>query len=257
MTQDEKRIYLIKRLIDEKKNYSDVEIPKDMEEQKRLLRALFNTREPKEIDNEFLKIQDEYLKNEIEEKGIVDIENLVPIKENIYLWQGDITRLKVDAIVNAANSQMLGCFVPNHSCIDNVIHTYSGVQLRMECHKLMLKQGKSEETGKAKITYAYNLPSKFIIHTVGPIVFNQLREEQKELLKSCYNSILNLVKEYKLKSIAFCCISTGEFRFPNEEAAKIAVDTVQEFLSKNRIDIKVVFNVFKDKDYEIYKRLLG
>lgn len=255
MNQAERRIYLIKRLANEKENNSNVEIPTEIEKQKRLLRALFNIREPKEIDNEFLKIQDEYLRNEIKEKRIVDIENLTPIKENIYLWQGDMTRLKVDAIVNAANSKMLGCFVPNHSCIDNIIHTYSGVQLRMECNRLMLKQGKSEETGKAKITPAYNLPSKYIIHTVGPIVFNKLRDEHRELLKSCYNSILNLAKENNLKSIAFCCISTGEFCFPNEEAAKIAIDTVQEFLGKN--DIKVVFNVFKDKDYEIYKRLLG
>ncbi|MDC7954256.1 protein-ADP-ribose hydrolase [Fusobacterium simiae] len=257
MTQNERRIYLIKRLIDERKIYSNTEIPTEIDGQKRLLRALFNIREPKEIDSEFLKIQDEYLKYELEEKGIVDIEDLKPIKENIYLWQGDITRLKVDAIVNAANSEMLGCFVPNHSCIDNIIHTYSGIQLRMECHRLMLEQGKNEETGKAKITSAYNLPSKYVIHTVGPIVFGELRDEHRELLKSCYNSILNLVKENNLKSVAFCCISTGEFHFPNEEAAKIAIGTVQEFLEKNKINIKVVFNVFKDKDYEIYKRLLG
>ena len=257
MTQDERRIYLIKRLLAEKKNNSNMEIPTEIEKQKRLLRALFNMREAKEIDDEFLRVQDEYLKNEIEEKGIVDIKDLAPIKESMYLWQGDITRLKVDAIVNAANSRMLGCFIPNHSCIDNIIHTYSGVQLRIKCHKLMLKQGKNEEIGKAKITPAYNLPSKYVLHTVGPIVANKLRDEHRELLKSCYNSILNLVKENSLKSVAFCCISTGEFCFPNEEAAKIAIDTVQEFLEKNKIDIKVMFNVFKDKDYEIYKRLLG
>lgn len=234
---------------------SSIEMPSSLEDKKLLFRALVNIREPKEVDNEFLELEREYLQSELS-KNIVDIENLNEIKKDMYLWQGDITRLKVDAIVNAANSKMLGCFIPNHRCIDNAIHTYAGVELRLECDSLMKAQGYDEATGKAKITKAYNLPSKYIIHTVGPIVTGGLREEHKELLKSCYTSCLELADKNNLSSIAFCCISTGEFCFPNREAADIAVKTVQEYKNKTGSKIKVIFNVFKDIDLEIYKNIL-
>ncbi len=268
MNKEEKLKYLIDRLIKEDKRYELVEIPKSYEEKFNLLRGLMNVREPKKIDNEFLKVQDEFLRQVSYEKGIVDIKNLKTIgkeledksskyKDKIILWKGDITTLKVDAIVNAANSQMLGCFAPCHGCIDNAIHTFSGVQLRNECNDIMTKQGHLEKTGDAKITKAYNLPCKYVIHTVGPIIRGELTSKNCEKLKNCYNSCLNLAKENNLKSIAFCCISTGEFHFPNEEAAKIAIGAVEEFLNKNSEIDKVVFNVFKEEDYTIYKRLLG
>ena len=176
---------------------------------------------------------------------------------DIYLWQGDITTLESDAIVNAANSGMLGCFHPLHSCIDNCIHTFSGVRQRLECNKLMQKQGYEEPTGQAKITPAFNLPCKWVIHTVGPIVNVKLEQRHCELLKSCYNSCLKIAEENGVKSIAFCCISTGVFGFPKREAAKIAVKTVKEYKEKTKSDIKVIFNVFKDEDREIYENILG
>jgi len=183
----------------------------------------------------------------------------VSTNKQLLVWQGDITRLKVDAIVNAANSQMLGCFHPLHKCIDNAIHSAAGVQLREECHQLMLKQGHEEPTGQAKITRAYNLPCKYVIHTVGPIIPNGIPTEfQKEQLASCYRSIMACADENRLESIAFCCISTGEFRFPNQMAAEIAVRTVKDYLTEHPdSSIKqVVFNVFKDIDRDIYQRLL-
>ena len=252
MNHKGKREYLINYLLRERNSFNDVMIPNDDEEQKRLLRSLMNVREGKNIDKEFLNVQDEYLKEVAIEKGIVDINDLKPIKNNIYLWQGDITRLKCDAIVNAANSGMTGCYIPCHNCIDNAIHTYAGVELRNYMNDIMMRQGHEEETGKAKISSAYNLPSKYIIHTVGPIVNGSATDEDKKLLKSCYNSCLNIVVENSIKSIAFCCISTGIFGFPKVDAAKIAVETVEEF---NK-EIKVVFNVFTDEDYNIYNKLL-
>lgn len=188
-------------------------------------------------------------------KGITDIDSLIPIDAGTYLWKGDITTLKCNAIVNAANSQMLGCFCPCHGCIDNAIHTFSGVQLRLECAQIMAQQGHDEPTGQAKITRAYNLPCDKIIHTVGPIVGGILTETHEQLLESCYKSCLETAVSNGMKSVAFCCISTGEFHFPNERAAEIAVKTVREFSGKD--EIKVIFNVFKQSDYEIYKRLLG
>ncbi len=173
------------------------------------------------------------------------------------MWQGDITTIKSDAIVNAANSGMTGCYIPNHNCIDNAIHTYAGVELRYECNEIMMKQGHEEETGKAKITKGYNLPAKYVIHTVGTIVDGRVSEQNEEELKSCYISCIKLADEYKLDSIAFCCISTGIFGFPNEKAAKIAVNTIKEYLDKTKSPIKVIYNVFKECDYEIYKKLLG
>ena len=252
MLQQERRIYLIKELL--KEQQEKIKIPKTSTLQKQLLRALFNIRLPKEASNEFLKIQDEYLQEEIAKKGITDYRLLTPIKKGIYLWQGDITTLCCDAIVNAANSQMLGCFYPNHGCIDNAIHSYAGIQLRLACAKLMVQQGHEEATGKAKITPAFNLPSKYILHTVGPIITNELTKSDCEKLRSCYNSCLKLASKKGLNSIAFCCISTGEFHFPNDIAAKIAIQTVYEYQKDH--EIEVIFNVFTKTDYDIYANLL-
>ena len=256
MNQNERRIFLIQELLKENKRYEDMEIPQDFEEQRALLRALMNVRIAKNIDDEFIKVQDEYLKEEIKRKGIVDIDDLKPIKDGIYLWQGDITTLRCDAIVNAANSGMTGCYVPNHRCIDNCIHSFAGVQLRLECDEIMIKQGYGEPTGQAKITKSYNLPCKYIIHTVGPIINGKLTSEDCDLLESCYKSCLELAVKNNLDSIAFCCISTGEFHFPNDKAAQIAVKTVEEFMKKETSLKKVIFNVFKDMDKEIYRKLL-
>lgn len=257
MTQSERQIFLIKELISEKNEYKNIQIPSDDAQQKILLRSLMNIREAKNADKKFLEIQDEYLQEELMQKGITDINTFLQVKKNIYLWKGDITTLKCDAIVNAANSAMTGCYEPCHSCIDNCIHTFSGIQLRAECDSLMKKQGFLEPTGNAKITGAYNLPCKFVIHTVGPIIKNSVTKKDCELLQSCYRSCLNLAKKNNLQSIAFCCISTGVFCFPNEKAAQIAVTTVKEFLAKEKSQMKVVFNVFKDEDYEIYKKLFS
>lgn len=256
MTQAERRIWLIKELLKENRQYENMEIPQGAEEQRLLLRALMNVRMPGKISDEFLRVQDEYLRCIMEDKGVVDIDDLRPCEDGIYLWQGDITRLSVDAIVNAANSGMTGCYAPNHRCIDNCIHTYAGVQLRLKCADIMAAQGYEEPTGMAKITPAYNLPCKYVIHTVGPIITGRLREKDCELLVSCYNSCLELAAQNGLESIAFCCISTGEFHFPNERAAQLAVDTVREFMKRESSVKKVVFNVFKDIDKEIYERLL-
>lgn len=232
-------------------------VPALTEENKfRYFRALVNVRMPKPISNEFLRLQDEYLQGILQSKGITDIDSLTPIKDGMYLWQGDITTLKCDGIVNAANSQMLGCFCPNHGCIDNAIHTFAGVQLRQECAEIMKKQGHDEPTGRAKITNAYNLPCKYILHTVGTIVYHKLTEKHEQELADCYRSCLELADINSLQSIAFCCISTGEFHFPNERAAEIAVKTVMEYKQNTQSNIKVIFNVFKDYDYEIYARLL-
>ncbi len=221
-----------------------------------LYRALVNIRQAKPIPQEILSLQDEVLQEISIKRGIVDSENLI-YKNNISVWQGDITQLKVDAIVNAANSAMLGCFYPLHACIDNFIHTYSGIQLRLNCAEIMDKQGHQEPTGEAKITPAYNLPSSYILHTVGPIITHSVSDKDKELLQSCYKACLDLATQNNLKSIAFCCISTGVFRFPQVLAAEIAINTVKEYLKNHNNSIKVIFNVFKDDDRDIYTRLLG
>ncbi|OUP02747.1 appr-1-p processing enzyme family domain-containing protein [Drancourtella sp. An210] len=256
MTQTEKRLYLIRELMKEDPKYGEMKIPDDEQSQKNMLRALFNLRMPEAADKEFLLIQDTYLQEEIRRKGITDLADLKPAQQDLYLRKGDITTLKCDAIVNAANSQMLGCFLPCHGCIDNAIHTYAGVQLRQACARIMEQRDQEEETGKAKITSAFNLPSKYILHTVGPIIRGRLREEDKTLLESCYRSCLELAESYQLKSIAFCCISTGEFHFPNSIAAEIAVSTVKEYKGKTGSKMEVIFNVFKEEDYRIYERLL-
>jgi O-acetyl-ADP-ribose deacetylase (regulator of RNase III) len=256
MNKSEKRIYLIQELLKERREYQNIVIPVGTEEQKQLLRALMNVRMAADQTEEFLKIQDAYLQEAIREKGIVSLGDLTPLIPGIYLWQGDITTLAVDAIVNAANSGMTGCYHPNHNCIDNCIHTYSGIQLRKYCQDMMDQQGQEEPTGQAKITPAYNLPCKYVIHTVGPIVQGKLTEKHCTLLKSCYRSCLELAEESGVTSIAFCCISTGVFMFPNDKAAKIAVETVESFRKETGSRMKVVFNVFKNTDYEIYKKLI-
>lgn len=257
MNQEEKRLYLIKYLLSENNKYSDVDIPSNKDEQKRLLRSLFNVRLPAPIGEEFLRVQDEYLKEEIKLKEICDIKDLNYIEDGIYLWQGDITTLRCDAIVNAANSGLTGCYTPCHNCIDNIIHTYAGIQLRNECDIIITKQGHEEETGHAKITSAYNLPSKYVIHTVGTIVNGNVTSKNQEELKSCYVSCLKIADENNLDNIAFCCISTGVFGFPNELAAEIAVNTVRDYQRISKTKLEVIFNVFKECDYEIYKNLLG
>ncbi len=257
MTQAERRTYLITALLKEQPRYSGLEASQDQEEQKKLLRALFNVRMPMPAEDGFLAIQDAYLQEEIRRKGITDLEDLSPIQEGLYLWQGDITTLRCDAIVNAANSQMLGCFCPCHGCIDNAIHTFAGVQFRLKCARIMERQGREEPAGRAKITPAYNLPCRYVLHTVGPIAHGGLTEADEKLLASCYRSCLELAEENQVKSLAFCCISTGEFHFPNERAAEIAVRTVREYRKRTSGEMKVIFNVFKDRDYEIYRRIFG
>jgi O-acetyl-ADP-ribose deacetylase (regulator of RNase III) len=233
------------------------EIPQEIDDKWRLFRSLVNIREPSPIADEFLSVQDNFLKSIIAEKNITDIESLETLQDKLYLWRGDITTLKIGAIVNAANSAMLGCFMPCHACIDNAIHTFSGVQLRLECADIMRKQGHPEPIGTAKITPAFNLPSNYILHTVGPIIRGNLKNDDKQLLADCYRSCLSLAEEHKIESVAFCCISTGEFHFPNEEAAQIAVNTVTNFLATCKRIEKVVFNVFKEENENIYRRLLG
>lgn len=256
MTHDEKRRWLIEYLLKESDEYKNVTIPSDEGKQWKLLRSLMNIRMAAPVSDQFIEVQDSFLQEETRRKGITDINNLKPLTDGLYLWQGDITTLKCDAIVNAANSGMTGCYVPCHGCIDNVIHTYAGVQLRAECAALMDKQGHAEETGKAKITHGWNLPASFILHTVGPIIHTpQPTESDCALLASCYKSYLSLADSCGLDSIAFCCISTGEFHFPNRKAAEIALDSVRDYIKDTGSNIKVVFNVFKDEDRRIYEGL--
>ena len=255
MNQQERRLYLIRELLQETQEPS-LTIPTDFLAQKQLLRGLMNIRPPRPISQSFLRIQDAYLQEEQRKKGIVSLNTLSPIQPGIYLWRGDITTLSCDAIVNAANSGMTGCYVPNHHCIDNCIHTFSGVQLRLVCANLMQQQGYAEPTGQAKITPAYNLPCRYILHTVGPIISGRVSRKDRAALASCYHSCLELAAAHQLESVAFCCISTGEFHFPNEQAAEIAVQTVQQFLRQETSVKQVIFNVFKDVDQAIYKRLL-
>ena len=257
MKQSERRIFLIKSLLQERTEYRDISISADTEQQKQLLRALMNVRAPQQIGTEFLRIQDEYLKYEIAAKGITDVAELTPVQHGIYLWQGDITTLKCDAVVNAANSGMTGCYILNHRCIDNAIHTFAGMQLRLLCENLMEQQGCPEPAGGAKITPAFNLPSRYVLHTVGPVISGKVKNHERELLASCYRSCLELAAENKLESVAFCCISTGEFHFPNELAAEIAVQSVKKFFRLQTGVKKVIFNVFKDLDKNIYQKLLG
>ena len=235
----------------------NIKIPESKQEKEDLLRTLMNIWEAEKLPEQFFDVQDKYLKQKLGEKKIVSLKELEEVEKNIYLWQGDITTLKVDSIVNAANKTLLGCFVPHHRCIDNAIHTQSGLRLRQECFEIMQKQGEFEKTGQAKLTSGYNLPAKYVVHTVGPIIYRVVEDDDKELLASCYRNCLELAVKNGIKSIAFCCISTGEFRFPNELAAEIAVLAVRTFFKNNpECEIKVIFNVFKDSDFNIYRKIL-
>lgn len=262
----EKLKYLIQCLEDENPEYANYDLPDDANEAFNLYRALCNVRMPHgktmhTLPEKFYEVQSEVLKDITQEKGITDVQKISASKldSRLSLWQGDITTLKIDGIVNAANSQMLGCFSPLHSCIDNIIHTIAGVELREKCFEIMSEQGREEETGGAKITLGYNLPAKFVIHTVGPIVGESLTQKDKTLLASCYTSVLNLADKNDLNSVAFCCISTGVFHFPQDKAAEIAVKTTLFWLNSNPKSSvkKIVFNVFKDSDLEIYNKILS
>ncbi len=267
MNHKEQRIRLIRYLLDEDERYRTYGIPEDEKGQKDLLRALMNVRMPEPVSEEFLQIQDEYLKEENEAAGLVDVNDLKPCRtsEKLYLWQGDMAKLKADAVVNPANSAMLGCFQPLHSCLDNILGSQAGVELRLACNDYMEQQKAihgpfyEEPTGQAVITPGFNLPAKYVIHTVGPIVRGPLNSEHKRLLASCYTSVLNKADENNLESIALCCISTGVFMFPKDKAAEIAVKTVREWLDEHPDSSvkKIIFNVFKDEDLRLYDTILN
>jgi len=257
MEHAQKRLFLIRYLLCEQGKYAGEDIPEDEDRQRRFLRSLINVRAPAPVSDEFLTVQDEYLKEAIGEKGVTDAADLPPAEDGLFIWQGDITTLRCDAIVNAANSDMTGCYSPCHNCIDNAIHTYAGVQLRLACADIIKKQGRDESAGQAKITPGFNLPCRYIIHTVGPVVEGRLTERHERLLASCYRSCLALAAENGLESIAFCCISTGVFGFPGARAAQIAVETVRQYKRESQSGIKVIFNVFKDKDLKLYRGLVG
>lgn len=256
MTQEERLDFLVRYLLDEDKEYENIAVPSGLQDRRRLLRGLMNVRPPAPVSRQFLEVQGAYLQQRLAERGVTRLTDLTPVQPGLFLWQGDITTLAVDGIVNAANSRMLGCFVPCHGCIDNAIHTYAGVELRLECARLMADQGREEPTGTAKITRAYHLPCRYVLHTVGPIVDGAVTRRDRELLADCYRSCLDLAAAHGLHSVAFCCISTGEFRFPNEPAAETAIRTVQTWQKQHPEKIEVIFNVFKDRDFEIYRRLL-
>lgn len=262
--QEKRLSYLVDKFKEDSKDYKYIRVPNNIEEKKRILRSLMNIRMPKQMSDDVLEVQNAYLKECIEENGIVQIDSINEIKHGISIWQGDITRLAVDAIVNAANSQMLGCFIPMHTCIDNCIHSYAGVQLREECNQLMQALRKQygndyeQPTAVPMITDAYNLPAKKVIHVVGPIIENELNSTLEKQLMDCYWNVLEMCAEYHLKTVAFCCISTGIFRFPNQRAAELAVKTVEKWLECNPDKMeRVIFNVFKNDDKAIYKQLLS
>lgn len=257
MDQGERRTYLIRKLLNEKPECANTNIPSDITEQRELLRSLMNVRMPKEISEEFIDIQNKYLQQLNEKRGIVTIDQMDQLEKGIFLWKGDITKLKVGAIVNAANSGMTGCYQPCHNCIDNCIHTYAGIQLRNYCDEIIRKQGHEEPTGSAKITPAFNLPCDYVIHTVGPIIKWKLNEFQEEQLRSCYESCLKIAEKNNVESIAFCCISTGVFGFPNDKAAEIAIDTVRQYRKKANMKMQVIFNVFKEEDEQLYRHLFS
>ena len=278
MTHDEERKWLIIKLKNENPIYRKIPVPSDEQAQKDMLRTLMNLRMPAPVSAEFIEVQNAYFRRESIMKGIVDERTIepCPLDSRLCIWQGDITRLRVDAITNAANKGMTGCYQPLHNCIDNCIHSAAGIELRLECARQMNLQGHDEPTGQAKITPGYCLPAKYVLHTVGPIVDGELTDAHRALLRSSYRSCLELAERNRLKSIAFCCISTGVFMFPADEAARIAVDTVREYLdtqearyseigtyigtqdsSSYRGIEKVIFNVFSNRDRMIYERILG
>ena len=258
MNQEERRRYLLRALLDEDPRYRDWGVPDDPDEQRRLLRGLMNIRLPAPCSAQFLQTQDEYLRQALAERGVTDAETLVPVRPGLCLWQGDITTLRCDAIVNAANSGMTGCWAPLHYCIDNAIHTFAGVQLRAACANLMAAQGHPEPTSQAKVTDGYNLPARYVIHTVGPIANGRPTDTHRRQLAECYRACLDATAKAGLSSIAFCCISTGVFGFPQEEAASIAVATVRRWLNEHPdVPMTVVFNVFSETDESLYRPLLG
>ena len=261
MERREQVEYLIERLLEDMPRLRSqaASVPQDGPSRRRLLRALMNVRPPLPLEPDFLAVQDELLRAEREERGVVDAAALptVPGHPELVLWQGDITRLRADAIVNAANAALLGCFVPCHGCIDNAIHSAAGLQLRDECSRIMEAQGHPEPAGRAKLTKGHALPARYVLHTVGPIVQGRVTPRDRAELASCYRSCLELAAEHGLGSVAFCCISTGEFRFPAEEAAEIAVRTVTDLLRQGIPIEKVIFDVFKESDERIYRRILG
>lgn len=261
ISRDDELLYILHTLIEESSAYRLLEIPEDMTERQKIMRTLLNIRPPRPISREFLAAQDAELQLQLAEKGVVTISQTEPCgcDERVRLWQGDITRLQVDAIVNAANGALLGCFVPLHKCIDNAIHSAAGIELRLECNRLMQRQGYAEPTGKAKITKGYNLPARYVIHTVGPIVSDGIPTEQQEKqLADCYRSCLETATAHAVESMAFCCISTGEYGFPQQRAAEIAVATVLDYLNTTKYTtIKtIVFDVFSRNDYTIYREFL-
>lgn len=268
--QEERLDYLLHEFKEDSGRYRDLETGEDYGEKRMLLRSLMNIRMPGKMNENVVKVQDEFLTEEAREKGIVELTDIPtaaeqygsshPYADKISVWQGDITRLRAGAIVNAANSQMLGCFVPCHKCIDNAIHSAAGIELREACSHYMKRRRMQygaryeEPTGRAVLTKGYNLPADYVIHTVGPIVGGSLNQKLKDDLKSCYLNVLECCVEHGIRSVAFCCISTGEFHFPNDEAAKIAADTVTGFLKEHDPDFdRIIFNVFKDVDRELYE----
>ena len=263
MTQNGRLDFLVEEFKTDSVQYKDLQTPKDTEGKRRILRSLMNVRMPRKMADAVLTVQDEYLQARIRENGIVELADIPIIRDRMSIWQGDITRLAVDAIVNAANSQMLGCFVPMHTCIDNCIHTFAGVQLRAECarqmEQLKSRYGRDYEqpTALPMLTDAYNLPARKVIHIVGPIVQGRLTTSLENDLAACYRNTLDMCLENGLKSVAFCCISTGVFHFPNKRAAEIAVQTVTGWLSEHPGGMeRVIFNVFKDEDKAYYEQLL-
>lgn len=263
MTQEERLDYLVAKFKEDSEQYKNLQVGESTRDRQIALRSLMNIRMPRLMDDEALRIQDEYLSRRIAEKGIVTLDHIPETDDKLSIWQGDITLLEVDAIVNAANSQMLGCFAPMHTCIDNCIHTFAGIQLRLECHNQMealrSKYGASyqQPTSVPMLTDAYNLPARKVIHVVGPIVSGSLSEEHEKALADCYTNVLDMCLENSLRSVAFCCISTGVFHFPNQRAAEIATATVRSWLSAHPDAMdRVIFNVFKDKDKEYYERFI-
>ena len=272
--QQERLDYLLQYMQQEMEEYQSVEIPDEYEDRKKTLRGFMNMRMPKPVPEEIYQVQDLFLQEEAEEKGIIEWKRIPTVKRKygsihpfankLSVWKGDITRLKVGAIVNAANSQLLGCFIPCHNCVDNAIHSASGMQLREECYSIMQKKrmefGKDyeEPVGSAILTKGYNLPAEYIIHTVGPVVDSKLNSELCGQLQDCYESVLKCAIDNEIRTVALCCISTGEFCFPNEVAANIAVETVSEFLEKHNDKFdRIIFNVFKRRDLELYKNRLN
>lgn len=245
---------LLGYLINEDERLENFEIPSNYIEKRNLLRGIINLRAPYPISEDILVLEDQLLQLELKEKEVTDESEIETREDCIALWQGDLTTLKIEAIVNPGNSALLGCFIPNHSCLDNQIHTFAGIRLRLVCNKIM--QGKEEKVGQAKITDAYNLPCDYVIHTVGPMITGNVTKKEEELLAKCYKSCLDLAKEKNIKTIAFPTISTGVFSFPKELASKIAVSTVKEYIKENPNTFdKIVFDVYEEEDKAYYDRL--